>query len=90
MSVLSSGGGGDALILGHNILRFSAEQSEDKAKSKVKVKGQRTKKKKWGEEALLKTYKEVKDCWVKDFVPHTVQHNGDADDKSWSGARGSR
>jgi len=74
------GGGGDALILGYNILRFSAEQSDDKAKSKVKAKGQRTEKKKWGEEALLKTYKEVKDAWVKDFVPHTVQHNGDATD----------
>ena len=30
----ASGGGGDALILGQNILTFSAEQSEDKAKSK--------------------------------------------------------
>jgi len=78
----SSGGGGDALILGYNILRFSAEQSDDQGKSKVKVKGQRTEKKKWGEEALLKTYKEVKDSWIKDFVPLTVQHNGDADDKT--------
>jgi prophage tail gpP-like protein len=74
------GGGGDPLILGLNILTFSAEQSEDEAKSKVKVKGQRSKKDKWGEEAVLKTFKEVEDSWVKDFVPHIVQHNGDADD----------
>ncbi|MBO4228454.1 phage baseplate assembly protein, partial [Bradyrhizobium neotropicale] len=77
-----SGGGGDALILGQNILTFSAEQSEDEAKSKIKVKGQRSEKKKWGEEALLKTFKEVQDSWVKDFVPQTVQHYGDADDKT--------
>ncbi|MEY9493756.1 phage baseplate assembly protein [Bradyrhizobium elkanii] len=77
-----SGGGGDPLILGQNILTFSAEQSEDEAKSKIKVKGQRIKKDKWGEEALLKTFKEVSDSWVKDFVPHTVQHYGDADDKT--------
>ena len=76
----SSGGGGDPLILGQNILTFSAEQSEDEAKSKIKVKGQRSKKDKWGEDALLKTFKEVQDSWVKDFVPHIVQHNGDADD----------
>jgi prophage tail gpP-like protein len=78
----STGGGGDALILGYNILRFSAEQSEHEGKSKIKAKGQRTEKKKWGEEAVLKTFKEVKDSWIKDFVPHTVQHNGDADDQT--------
>ncbi len=78
----SASGGGDPLILGINILTFSAEQSEDEAKSKVKVKGQRSKKDKWGEEAVLKTFKEVSDSWVKDFAPHIVQHNGDADDKT--------
>ncbi|MGY3615658.1 phage baseplate assembly protein [Bradyrhizobium sp. USDA 10063] len=77
-----SGGGGDALILGQNILSFKAEQSEDEAKSKIKVKGQRSEKKKWGEEALFKTFKEVQDSWVKDFVPQTVQHYGDGDDKT--------
>jgi prophage tail gpP-like protein len=76
----SSGGGGDPLILGQNILTFSAEQSEDESKSEVKVKGQRSKKDKWGEDALLKTFKTQKDSLVKDFVPHIVQHNGDADD----------
>src|SRR5262245_29987146 len=78
----ADGGSGEALILGQNILRFSAEQSEDKAKSKIKVKGQRSKKEIWGEKALLKTFKEVKDNWIKDFVPETVNHYGDADDKT--------
>jgi prophage tail gpP-like protein len=79
----SAGGeSGDPLILGQNILTFSAEQSEDKAKSKVKVKGQRSPKDKWGEEAVLKTFKIVENKSVKDFVPETVQHYGDADDKT--------
>ena len=75
-------GGGDPLILGVNILTFSAEQSEEEQKSKVKVKGQRSKKKKWGEEAVLKTFKEMQNKSMKSFVPHIVQHNGDADDKT--------
>jgi prophage tail gpP-like protein len=74
-------GSGDALILGYNILEFSAEQSEDKAKSKVKAKGQRSEKKQWGEKAILKRFKEVQDKWVKDFVPLTVQHYGDGTDE---------
>lgn len=77
-----SGGGGDPLILGENILTFSAEQSEDKAKSKIKVKGQRSPKNKWGEEAVLKTFKTVQNKSVKDFVPETVQHYGDGDEKT--------
>jgi prophage tail gpP-like protein len=78
----SESGSGDPLILGQNILTFSAEQSEDEAKSKVKVKGQRTQKHKWGKKALEKTFKEVQNSSVKDFVPLTVQHYGDADDKT--------
>lgn len=78
----SESGSGDALILGENILTFSAEQSEDQAKSKIKVKGQRSDKKKWGKEAVEKTFKEVQDKNVKDNVPQTVQHYGDADDKT--------
>ena len=78
----SGGGSGDALILGQNILTFSAEQSEDKAKSKVKVKGQRTKKDIRGKKALEKTFKETQNSLVKDFVPLIVQHYGDADDKA--------
>lgn len=74
--------GGDPLILGINILEFSAEQSEEEQKSEVKVKGQRSKKDKWGEDALLKTFKSVKNKGIKSFRPHIVQHNGDADDKT--------
>lgn len=79
----SDGGGGDPLILGQNILTFSAEQTEEPAKSEVKVKGQRSEKKKWGEDALLKTFKQIKDTsLVKDFAPLIVQHNGDATDEA--------
>lgn len=77
-----AGGGGDPLILGRNILEFSAEQSEENDKSEVKVKGQRSKKDKWGEEAVLKTHKTTKNKRMKSHVPHTIQHNGDADDKT--------
>ena len=43
--------GGDPLILGRNILTFSAEQSEDENKLEIKVKGQRSKKEEWDEKA---------------------------------------
>jgi prophage tail gpP-like protein len=74
-------GSGDPIILGYNILQFSAEQSEDKAKSKVKAKGQRSEKKQWGEKAVLKRFKEVKNSQIKDNVPLTVQHYGDGTDE---------
>jgi len=77
-----AGGSGDALILGVNILEFSASQSEEDEKSEVKVKGQRSKKDKWGEDAVLKTHKTTKNKRMKSHVPHTIQHNGDADDKT--------
>jgi prophage tail gpP-like protein len=77
-----AGQSGDPLILGINILEFSAEQSEEEQKSKVKVKGQRSKKKIWGEKAVLKTHKEMENKKMKSFVPHIVQHNGDADEKT--------
>lgn len=78
----SQSGSGDPLILGQNILTFEAEQSEDQGRSKVKVKGQRTPKDKWGKDAVLKTFKEVQDGWVKSFAPETVQHYGDGDEKT--------
>jgi prophage tail gpP-like protein len=74
-------GSGDPLILGENILTFSAEQSEDKAKSKVKVKGQRSKKNIRGKKALEKTHKTVSNSKVKNKSTQTVQHYGDATDK---------
>jgi prophage tail gpP-like protein len=76
------GQGGDALILGENILTFSAEQSEDKAKSKIKVKGQRTKKEIWGKKSLEKTFKTIENKSVKGKAHLIVQHYGDADDKT--------
>jgi prophage tail gpP-like protein len=79
----ADGGGGDPLILGQNILTFSAEQNEEQSKSEIKVKGQRTEKKKWGEDSLLKTHKKVKESSLsKDFAPFTIQHYGDATDEA--------
>ncbi len=68
---------GEALVLGTNISTFSAEQSEDQAKSKVKVKGQRIDNKSWGETAVLNTEKEIEDKWVGSQIPYTIQHYGD-------------
>lgn len=70
---------GEDIILGQNILSFSAEQSEETAKSKVKVKGQRTDKNVRGADALLSTEKEVEDSWVggTNPIPLIVQHYGD-------------
>jgi prophage tail gpP-like protein len=82
------GQGGDALILGQNILTFSAEQSEDKKKDKIKVKGQRSKKEIWGRKSVRPTMKEIKVGGLqmnkpsKDICTVTVQHYGDADDKT--------
>jgi len=73
--------GGEPLILGENILTFSAEQSEDKAKSEVKVKGQRTKKTIRGKKAVEKTHKTIKNQKVKSKNLLTIPHYGDATDK---------
>lgn len=67
---------GDSLILGQNILTFSAEQSEDKAKKKVKVKGQLINKDKWGEDAVLKGVIELEDDLLSSDIPVVVQHYG--------------
>lgn len=70
---------GEALILGENILAFSAEQTEESAKSEITVKGQRTGRDVWGEDAVLNgTTAIVKDKWVQSYIPITVQHYGDA------------
>jgi prophage tail gpP-like protein len=76
-----TGGGGEPLILGQNILTFSAEQSEDKAKSEVKVKGQRTKKTIRGKKAVEKTHKTIKNQKVKSKNLLIVPHYGDATDE---------
>ena len=69
---------GEPIVLGVNILAFSSEQSEDKAKSKIKVKGQRTDKEIRGKDAVIETVKEIEDQWVESDIPLIVQHYGDA------------
>lgn len=73
---------GEALVLGQNILDFSAEQSEDQANSEITVKGQRTDNDSWGEDAVLKRIKTIKDGWVQSKIPLTIQHYGDATDEA--------
>jgi len=75
-------GSGDPIILGQNILTFSAEQSDDEQRSDIKVKGQRSKKEEWGEKAVLKTHKKVRNQSGTDFSPTTVPHYGDATDEA--------
>lgn len=76
-------GQGDALILGENILNFSASQDEEAAQSEITVKGQRTGKEVWGEEAILKnTTKVFKDSWVPSFSPVVLQHYGDGTEEA--------
>jgi prophage tail gpP-like protein len=69
---------GDDLILGKNILRFSADQSEEHDRSRIVVKGQRTSKTVWGEEAVLNVMKSAKKGGLEADVPFIVQHYGDA------------
>lgn len=74
-------GSGEPLILGQNILSCSAEQSEAEAKSEITVKGQRTPKEVWGQDAILDKVKIVTDAWVSSYCPITVQMYGDATDE---------
>jgi hypothetical protein len=69
---------GSPLILGRNVLTFSAEVSEDVARTAIKVKGQRTKKDVYGEEALLNTFKVINDKSNKSKSLVTIQHYGDS------------
>lgn len=73
----TSGNQGEPLILGQNILKFSAEQSEDDARAKIKVKGQRTKKGVRGKAAVQGTEKQAEDKWVDNDSYLVVQHYGD-------------
>lgn len=73
----TSGKRGEPLILGQNILKFSAEQSEEDSKAKVKVKGQRTKKGQRGKNAVLNTEKQAEDKWDGGNTYLVVQHFGD-------------
>lgn len=73
----TSGATGEPLILGENILKFSAEQSEENSRAKVKVKGQRTKKGQRGKNAVLNTEKQAEDKWDGGDTYLVVQHFGD-------------
>jgi prophage tail gpP-like protein len=68
---------GDPLILGENILTFSAEQGEDQQNQTIKVKGQRTEKTVWGEAAVVDTFTVVTDGVASNKAPITIQHYGD-------------
>lgn len=68
---------GEPLVLGTNIMSFSAEQSEEDAKQRVKVKGQRTEKGKRGRAAVIDVEKEIRDKWVESDSPFIIQHYGD-------------
>lgn len=70
------------LILGQNILTFSAEQSEDQANSDITVKGQRSDPEVWGEDAVLDRVRTVKDGWVTSKIPLVIQAYGDATDEA--------
>lgn len=69
---------GEDIILGQNILDFSAEQSEDQANSQITVKGHRTQKGVWGNDAVTQPVQTVADSWVGANIPLTIQHYGDA------------
>ena len=75
-------GEGPPLVLGHNVLRFSADQSEDAAKSEIKVKGQITKKEVWGEAAVLNTIATARDQLIDSVRPLIIQHYGNGDQDS--------
>jgi prophage tail gpP-like protein len=73
---------GDPLVLGDNILTFSASQGEDSGRSEIKVKGQRIPKDTWGEDAVLKTFKILSDAASTNKAPVIIQHYGDATDEA--------
>lgn len=73
---------GDNLVLGQNILRFTAEQSEDTDRAEIRVKGQRTAKDVWGEEAVLNTMKTVSNGNSTNKAPIIIQHYGDATEEA--------
>ena len=68
---------GDDIILGKNILAFSSDQSKDHSRDRVVVKGQRTSKTVWGEEAVLNVMQEAKKSGDSSRYAYTVQHYGD-------------
>lgn len=74
-------GTGDDLILGQNILDYSATQSEDQANSQITVKGQRSDPSIHGRDAVMRT-KVIQDNWVTSRIPLKIQMYGDATDEN--------
>lgn len=72
---------GENLVLGQNILTFSAEQSEDQANSDIVVKGHRNDPEVWGNDAVTVPLENLKDNWVGSNIPLTIQVYGDATTK---------
>lgn len=69
---------GEPIVLGVNILKFQADQSEDTERSQITVKGQRTKVGDWGDLAVIPTLTEMQNKSVESFIPINVQVHGDA------------
>lgn len=75
---------GEPLILGQNILEFSAEQSEEPKNTQIKVKGQRTKKGVRGRDAVEreKTVQIGSQGGKQRHAPLTIQHYTDGTDEA--------
>lgn len=69
---------GEDLILGRNILSFSADQTEEHERSDILVRGQRTELKVWGKDAVQQVEKLIKNNNVTSKIPYIIQHFGDA------------
>ncbi len=69
------------LVMGENILEFSAEQGEDQENSEITVKGQRTGSKNHGKDAIQRKKTAKQSGNSEDYAPYTVQLDGDATDE---------
>lgn len=77
LTVDSQGGSGEPLILGVNILSFSATQSDGVGNSEITIKGQRSGLKYHGKEAVMNKIK-ITNPSVTDYSPVIHQLNADA------------
>lgn len=77
-------GSGDNLVLGRNILTFSATQSETQQKSEIRVRGQVSANGSWGEDAVLPPVQQVvgNDLLANELRQIFVQHYGNATEAS--------
>lgn len=72
---------GEAIVLGKNILSFSADQSSDHFRTQILVKGQRIEVGVWGDVAVLPTLGQIETTVTTSFKPQQVQLFGDATDE---------